>query len=176
MPVFYLEFSQKAPWRVVMLLLQLVLHVCVCCVWLCVLCRVVCRFGCWLAGCHPSVLQAPLPQTPDAGEELQHQGQVRNTRGTSCTDGGEDDTDDECFPLLSASSGCWMRFCRNWFTWCKRKSVWVGLCNILRTHTCTKILWHSGCTPTRSSQICSHTHTHAHTHILCTRKRTLVTV
>lgn len=27
------------------------------------------------------------------------------------------------FLLLSASSGCWMKFCRNWFIWCKRKSV-----------------------------------------------------
>lgn len=27
------------------------------------------------------------------------------------------------FPRLSASSGCWMKFCRNWFIWCKRKIV-----------------------------------------------------
>lgn len=60
---------------------------------------VVCRFGCWLAGSHPSVLQAPLPQTPDAGEELQHQGQVRTTQGIGSTDGGEDD--DECLFLFS---------------------------------------------------------------------------
>lgn len=44
-------------------------------------CWVVRRFGCRPAGCHPSALQAPLPQTPDAGKELQHQGQVRTTQG-----------------------------------------------------------------------------------------------
>lgn len=35
------------------------------------------------------------------------------------------------FLLLSVSSGCWMKHCRNWFIWCKRKIVWVELCNIL---------------------------------------------
>lgn len=52
-------------------------------------CVCVCRFGCWLAGCHPSVLPASLPQTPDAGEELQHQGQVWTARGGKqlCADG-----------------------------------------------------------------------------------------
>lgn len=35
------------------------------------------------------------------------------------------------FVLLSVSSGCWMKHCRNWFIWCKRKIVWVELCNIL---------------------------------------------
>lgn len=31
---------------------------------------------------------------------------------------------DVFLPLsLSAPSGCWMKFCRNWFIWCKRKIV-----------------------------------------------------
>lgn len=68
-----------------------------------VMCVCACRFGCRLTGCHPSVLKALLPQTPDAGEELQHQGQVRTTQGISRTDGDEDD--DECF----SSSLCLLR-------------------------------------------------------------------
>ncbi len=63
------------------------------------LCCVTRRFGCRFAGRHPSIFQAPVPQTPDAGEELQHQGQVWTARGSSSADGGEDDTDDECFSL-----------------------------------------------------------------------------
>lgn len=49
------------------------------------------RFGCRFTGRHPSILQAPLPQTPDAGEELQHQGQVRSRQGMGHADGAEDD-------------------------------------------------------------------------------------
>lgn len=79
---------------------------------------------------------------------------------------GEDDTNDECFPLLSAPSGCWMKFCRNWFIWCKRKSVWVGLHNILCTHAHT----HTN-PPWCFAQMRLHTHhtfvdTHTHTHTL----------
>lgn len=37
------------------------------------------RFGRRLVGRHPGILPAPLPQTPDVGEKLQHQGQVRTS-------------------------------------------------------------------------------------------------
>lgn len=58
------------------------------------------------------------------------------------------------FPPLSASSGCWMKFCRSWFIWCKRKTVWVELCNIL-SHT----------------RMHAYTHTHKSTVAFCTDAR-----
>lgn len=60
---------------------------------------VVCRFGWRLAGCDPGVLQTPLPETPDAGEELQHQGQVRTVPGTGSRGGGEGDDEYFSSPL-----------------------------------------------------------------------------
>lgn len=101
-------------------------------------CVCVYRFGCRPADRHPSTHQTPVSQTPDGGKELQHQGQVWTRTRTRISPAARTGSDSAADVLLSVSSGFWMKFCRKWFIWCRRKSVWVGLCNTVthtRTHT-----------------------------------------
>lgn len=101
-------------------------------------CVCVYRFGCRPADRHPSTHQTPVSQTPDGGKELQHQGQVWTRTRTRIGPAAGTGSDSAADVLLSVSSGFWMKFCRKWFIWCRRKSVWVGLCNTVthaRTHT-----------------------------------------
>lgn len=106
-------------------------------------CVCVYRFGCRPADRHPSTHQTPVSQTPDGGKELQHQGQVwtRTRTRTRISPAARTGSDSAADVLLSVSSGFWMKFCRKWFIWCRRKSVWVGLCNtVTHTHAHTRIL------------------------------------